>query len=299
MIAIRPLHAVAAYGRMIKFSHSVFALPFALSGAAMAATRSGVTLSQIGWIALAMVGARSAAMGCNRLADRHIDAANPRTSNRELPQGVVSTRAVWLMVLLSSALLVWAAHRLNPLCLYLSPLALLILLSYSYTKRFTWASHLVLGLSLGLAPVGAWIAVTGSVTLVPVGLGRAVLAWVAGCDILYACQDHAFDVAAGLHSIPARFGLRRSLHVARFLHALTVILMLIVADLMGLNSLYLLGVAVIAGLLFYEHRLVKVEDLTRVNTAFMTMNSIVSVGYLTFTLADLLLLGDGGSLLQL
>ena len=231
MIAIRPLHAVAAYGRMIKFSHSVFALPFALSGAAMAATRSGVTLSQIGWIALAMVGARSAAMGFNRLADRHIDAANPRTSNRELPQGVVSTRAVWLMVLLSSALLVWAADRLNPLCLYLSPLALLILLSYSYTKRFTWASHLVLGLSLGLAPVGAWIAVSGSVTPVPVVLGLAVLAWVAGFDILYACQDHAFDVAAGLHSIPARFGLRRSLHVARFLHALTVILMLIVAAL--------------------------------------------------------------------
>ena len=284
---------------MIKFSHSVFALPFALSGAALAATEAGITLRQIGWIAVAMVGARSAGMGFNRLADRHIDAVNPRTRDRELPRGALSARAVWVFVLLSSAVLVGAAQRLNPLCLYLSPVALLILFSYSYTKRFTWISHLILGLSLGLAPVGAWMAITGGVSAAPVVLGLAVLAWVAGFDILYACQDHAFDRATGLHSIPVRFGLERSLGAARALHLLTVAFMLVLAEVADLNALYLAGVVIIAGLLIYEHRLVRPQDLTRVNTAFMTMNSIVSVVYFAFTLADLLLLRDGPALLQL
>ena len=277
---------------MIKFSHSIFALPFALSGAALAATVRGITPSQIGWIAVAMVGARSAAMGFNRLADRHLDAANPRTKNREIPRGTVSTRAVSALVLISSAVLILAAYRLNTLCLYLSPVALLVLFSYSYTKRFTWVSHLVLGLSLGLAPVGAWIAVTGSFGIAPIILGIAVLTWVAGFDILYACQDHDFDTRAGLHSIPVRFGLRRSLTTARVLHGLTVAFMLALSPVMDLSGLYLTGVAVIAGLLIYEHRLVRSEDLTKVNTAFMTMNSIVSIVFFAFTVADLLLLGD-------
>ncbi len=277
---------------MIKFSHSIFALPFALSGAALAATVGGITPSQIGWIAVAMIGARSAAMGFNRLADRHLDAANPRTQNREIPRGAVSTRAVSTLVVISSAVLILAAYRLNPLCLYLSPVALLVLFSYSYTKRFTWVSHLVLGLSLGLAPVGAWIAVTGSFGIAPILLGTVVLTWVAGFDILYACQDHDFDIRAGLHSIPVRFGLRRSLTAARVLHGLTVAFMLALSPVMALSALYLTGVAVIAGLLIYEHRLVRPEDLTKVNTAFMTMNSIVSIVFFAFTVADLLLLGD-------
>ena len=245
------LNAVAAYGRMIKFSHSIFALPFALSGAALGATVRGITPTQIGWIAVAMV-----------------------------------------LVLISSAVLILAAYRLNTLCLYLSPVALLVLFSYSYTKRFTWVSHLVLGLSLGLAPVGAWIAVTGSIGIAPILLGIAVLTWVAGFDILYACQDHDFDTRAGLHSIPVRFGLRRSLTAARVLHGLTVAFMFALSPVMDLSGLYLTGVALIAGLLIYEHRLVRPEDLTKVNTAFMTMNSIVSIVFFTFTVADLLLLGD-------
>tara|TARA_A100001037_G_scaffold89265_1_gene80913 strand:- start:3190 stop:3873 length:684 start_codon:yes stop_codon:yes gene_type:complete len=185
------------YGRMVKFSHSIFALPFAFSGAALAAKEAGITPLQIGWIALAMVGARSAAMGFNRLADRHIDAANPRTAGRELPSGQVSPVAVGFFVALSSAALVFAAWKLNPLCLYLSPLVLGVLFAYSLCKRFTWASHLVLGLSLGGAPLGAWVAVTGGFAWPPVLLGLAVLMWVAGFDIIYACQDYEHDVAVG------------------------------------------------------------------------------------------------------
>ena len=280
------------YARMIKFSHSVFALPFALSGAALAATTTGISLRQIGWIIVAMVAARSAAMGFNRLADRHLDAANPRTSNRELPSGSVSAAAVRMFIAASSALLVLAAFKLNALCLYLSPAALAVLFFYSYTKRFTWVSHLVLGLSLGLAPLGAWLAVTGRFDLPPVFLSLAVLSWVAGFDILYACQDRDFDQRSHLHSIPVRFGLGGALNAARLLHALAVCFMLVLGRQMSLGLLYTAGVVIIAALLVFEHRLVKPDDLTRVNTAFMTMNSIVSIVYFAFTLADLLLLGE-------
>jgi len=287
------LPAIAVYGRMIKFSHSVFALPFAFSGALLAAAGAGITPAQIGWIALAMVGARSAAMGFNRLVDRHLDAANPRTQNRELPQGAVSPQAVGLFVVLSALVLVLAAHQLNSLCLYLSPLVLAVLLFYSLTKRFTWASHLVLGLSLGGAPLGAWIAVTGGVALVPLLLCLGVLVWVAGFDIIYACQDRAFDIRAGLHSIPVRFGTARALSMARALHLLFVVLLVLVGRTAGLSLLYWLGVAVVAGLLVYEHRLVRADDLSRLSTAFMTVNSAVSLIYFAAIWADLLVFGEG------
>ena len=288
--------AALVYGRMIKFSHSVFALPFALSGAALAAREAGIAAIQILWIVIAMVGARSAAMGFNRLVDRRADGANPRTMNRELPRGVVSVRAVTVFVLLSGAVLMVAAYQLNRLCFYLSPLVLGVLFFYSYTKRFTWTSHLFLGLCLGAAPLGAWIAITGRFDLPPVVLGLAVLNWVAGFDILYACQDRDFDLGHGLHSIPARFGLSTSLNVARFLHLASVLLLVWVGLLLGLHLVYFLGVACVAALLIYEHIIVKPADLSRLGMAFLTMNSAVSVVYFCFTLADLLLLGSPGTL---
>jgi len=283
--------AALVYGRMIKFSHSVFALPFALSGAVLAAREAGIAAIQILWIIVAMVGARSAAMGFNRLVDRGVDGANPRTMNRELPRGIVSVRVVTMFVLLSGAVLIVAAYQLNSLCFYLSPLVLAVLLFYSYTKRFTWTSHLFLGLCLGGAPLGAWVAVTGRFDLPPVVLGFAVLSWVAGFDILYACQDRDFDIGHGLHSIPARFGISTALMIAKFLHLASVLLLLWVGLLLGLHLVYFLGVACISGLLIYEHVVVRPEDLSRLGMAFLTMNSAVSVVYFCFTLADLLLLG--------
>lgn len=285
------LSPVLLYGRMIKFSHSIFALPFALSGAALAMATHGIRAADIAWIIVAMVGARSAAMGFNRLVDRRIDADNPRTAQRELPSGVMSVPAVILFVVFSSAVLVLASWQLNPLCLWLSPVALAVVFLYSYTKRFTWASHLFLGLALALAPLGAWIAVTGRFDLPPVILGLAVMSWVAGFDILYSCQDHDFDRGAGLHSIPVRFGLTGALRLARVLHLLAVLFMVLLGWSAGLGAVYFVGVAAIAGLLIHEHRLVTPDDLTQVNTAFMTMNSLVSVAFFVFTLADLWLLG--------
>ena len=283
---------IVTYGRMIRFSHSIFALPFALSGAALAAAVGGITAAQVGWIILAMVAARSAAMGFNRLVDRHIDAANPRTAQRELPQGVVSPLAVWILVVLSAVALIGAAWKLNPLCLALSPVALFVIGGYSFTKRFTWGSHLVLGLGLGLAPLGAWIAVAGQFNPAPVLLGLAVMSWVAGFDILYSCQDHEYDKGVGLHSIPVRFGLVGALRLARLLHVMTIVFMLAVGTVAGMRWIYFAGVGAITLLLCWEHRLVRPDDLTKVNTAFMTANSIISVAYFAFTLTDLLLLGD-------
>ena len=283
---------VVTYGRMIRFSHSIFALPFALSGAALAAAASGISVEQIGWIVLAMVAARSAAMGFNRLVDREIDAANPRTAKREMPAGVLSPLAVWPFVILSALGLVFAAWKLNPLCLELSPVALFVVGGYSFTKRFTWGSHLVLGLGLGLAPLGAWIAVAGQFNPAPVLLGLAVMSWVAGFDILYSCQDHEYDKGVGLHSIPVRFGLVGALRLARILHVMTIVFMLCVGTVAGLRWIYFAGVGAITLLLCWEHRLVRPDDLTKVNTAFMTANSIISVAYFAFTLTDLLLLGD-------
>jgi 4-hydroxybenzoate polyprenyltransferase len=279
---------ILAYGRMIRFSHSVFALPFALSSAALAARGHGITLGQVGWVVVAMVAARSAAMGFNRLADQWMDARNPRTAARELPRGVLARGEVAAFVGLSAAVLVLAAAMLNPLCLLLSPLALLIVLGYSYTKRFTSLSHLALGLALGVAPVGAWLAVRGRFEAPPVVLALAVLAWVAGFDTIYACQDVDFDRREGLHSVPVRLGVPRALFVARALHVLSVGLLAGLFWLVPLHPLYLAGVLVIAGVLAYEHTLVSADDLSRIMQAF-NLNGWVSLGYFAVTLAASLL----------
>jgi 4-hydroxybenzoate polyprenyltransferase len=272
------------YGRMIRFTHSVFALPFALTAAALAAREEGVSASRLLWIVVAMVSARSAAMGFNRLVDRAHDARNPRTAGRELPRGVLSPREVIAFVVLSSAVFVLAAAMLNPLCLALSPVALAIVFGYSYTKRFTAASHLVLGLALAVAPVGAWLAVRGRFEAPPLVLAVAVLLWVAGFDTIYACQDVEFDAAAGLHSLPARLGVAPALGLARAMHVVAVLLLAGLYWLVPLHPLYLAGVAVVAALLAWEHSLVSPRDLSRVMQAF-NVNGWVSLGYLACTAA--------------
>lgn len=284
---------VKTFSEMIKFEHTVFALPFAYLGAFLA-FREIPTASQLFWITLAMVGARTAAMALNRLIDRHIDAKNPRTAERAIPKGLLSVAEVWLYVIASFALLLVAAWQLNPLGLTvpltvkLMPIAVIVLTVYSYTKRFTWACHLVLGVADGLAPTGAWVAVTGYMPWASVVLGLAVATWIAGFDVIYACQDYEFDRAHGLHSIPGRFGLRTALIISAILHVLTVLLMAGLGWFMGLGYFYWLGVLVAAGILIYEHSLVSPTDLSRLNAAFFNMNGILSVLMFIFTLADII-----------
>ena len=280
--------SIAVFGRMIKLSHSVFALPFALAGAALAARGHGIEWQQAAWIVIAMMSARSAAMGFNRLVDREMDAENPRTRDRALPRGWITPRAVAVIVAVCSALFVFSAYQLNPLCLKLSPIALLVILSYSFFKRFTWATHLVLGLALGIAPMGAWIAVTGTFDLAPLWLSVAVLTWVAGFDIIYACQDYAFDVSHGVHSIPRRMGVRPALLTARLLHLATVAALVAVYQVFELHTLYLCGTALVTGLLVYEHTLVRADDLSKIDAAFFSANGLVSVVYFAFMLGDIL-----------
>jgi 4-hydroxybenzoate polyprenyltransferase len=236
-----------------------------------------------------MVGARSGAMAFNRLIDARIDALNPRTADRHLPTGRVSRQEAWLLVFASFALLLAAAWRLNPLCFYLAPLAIGLLVLYSFCKRFTAWSHLVLGLCLAAAPVGAWIALRGDLAWPPLVLGLAVLVWVAGFDILYALQDEAFDRANGLFSIPVRLGARRALGLARLLHLAMVLLLVLLGIISPLGTLYLVGVLLVGGLLFYEHRLVRADDLSRLDTAFFAMNGYVSVTLFAFALLDALI----------
>jgi 4-hydroxybenzoate polyprenyltransferase len=282
---VSAVERIVTYGRMIRFSHSIFALPFALASMTLAFEGRAFDLLRLLWVLVAMVGARSAAMGFNRLVDHDTDARNPRTSGRELPRGALTRGQVWAFVVASAGALVLAAAMLNPLCLVLSPLALLIVFGYSYTKRFTELSHLVLGLALGVAPVGAWIAVRGRFDVLPILLGLAVLGWVAGFDIIYACQDLDFDRREGLRSIPARLGMARALWVARGLHVLAVAFLAAIYPLARLHPVYLVGVAGVAALLAYEHTLVRPGDLSRVNAAFFTLNGWVSLGYLVATLA--------------
>jgi 4-hydroxybenzoate polyprenyltransferase len=272
------LGRASAYGRIIRFSHSVFALPFAFAAAVLAASGHGVTGGQLFWIVVAMVSARSAAMGWNRLVDHAIDARNPRTASRELPRGVLRPREVAAFVAASTAVFVLAAAMLNPLCVALSPLALAIVFGYSYTKRFTASSHLVLGLSLAIAPVGAWIAVRGRFDASPLVLGAAVLLWVAGFDTIYACQDAEFDRREGLHSLPARLGVPRALALARAMHLVAVALLFGLYWLAPLHPVYLAGVAAVAAVIAWEHTLVGPQDLSRVMQAF-NLNGWVSLGY--------------------
>ena len=286
--SLSAIGSVVVFGRMIKLSHSVFALPFAMAGVALAARSHGIEAQQLVWIVIAMVSARSAAMGFNRLADRVMDGKNPRTWDRALPKGRIAPRAVAVIVGACCALFVFSAYQLNELCFKLSPLALLVILSYSYFKRFTWATHLVLGLALGIAPVGAWIAVTGAFDPAMLWLSAAVLTWVAGFDIIYACQDYEFDVAQDVHSIPRRFGIRPALLAARLLHAATVVFLLAVHQVFDLHALYLCGTVMATGMLVYEHTLVKPDDLSKIDVAFFNANGLVSVVYFVFLLGDIL-----------
>ncbi len=273
---------------MIKFPHTVFALPFALMGALLAA-RGIPSSGKIFWIIVAMVGARTAAMTFNRIVDRELDARNPRTASREMPRGIVTQKQAVALVLVSVALFEWAAYSLNKLCFILSPIALLIILGYSFTKRFTRYSHIVLGLSLAVAPIGAWVAVSGTMNLPILLLGLAVLLWVAGFDILYAIQDIDFDRKEGLHSIPRYFGVGTSLTIARVFHAFTYGILLLEYFLLALGGYYLIGLLFVGALLLYEHSIISVKDLSRLNMAFFNMNGYISVTIFGFTLLDLLM----------
>jgi 4-hydroxybenzoate polyprenyltransferase len=277
---------------MIRFEHSVFALPFALTGALLAWRDAGGRGAaglpgKLLWIVAAMVCARSAAMGFNRLVDAAIDARNPRTRSRHLPAGVVSRGFAWAFVAGASGLFMAAAGQLNRLCLELSPVALAIVFFYSFTKRFTSLSHLVLGFSLGIAPAAAWMAVRGSLDPRILWLTAAVTCWTAGFDVIYSCQDYEFDCAERLFSVPRILGIARGLRVAQALHFAMVICLLVLVRELHLGALSLVGVAAIAGLLIYEHSLVKPNDLSKVNAAFFTMNGYVSVLFFVFWAAEI------------
>jgi len=272
---------------MIKWEHSIFALPFALCGAMLAAG-GRPTLHQLTWIIIAMVSARSAAMAFNRVADAAIDAANPRTRTRALPAGDLTPAFVTAFVVVSCAIFVLAASELNHLSFVLSPIAIAVVLLYSYTKRFTRWSHLVLGFALGIAPAAAWIAVRGSLDPRILLLTAAVTFWVGGFDVLYACQDYEFDRQSDLHSIPRYLGIRGALAVARAFHIIMLILLIALIVTFGLGKLAIAGVIAVALLLAYEHSLVSTHDLSKLNAAFFTMNGVISVVFFVFIACDLL-----------
>jgi 4-hydroxybenzoate polyprenyltransferase len=273
------LSRVRTYLSFIRFSHSVFALPFALAGALLAARHVTVTWTSVGWILVAMVTARSAAMGFNRLVDRRFDALNPRTANREIPRWAMSAAEATAFVVLASALFVFAASRLNTLCFMLSPVALAIVFWYSLAKRFTTWTQLFLGLAMAVAPVGGWLAVGGRGGLEPWLLALAIGAWVGGFDVLYACQDMEFDRAHGLQSIPVRFGVPAALAISRGLHVITVVCLVALAWVTPLSALYFVGVGLVALLLVYEQSLVAADDLSQVKRAF-DLNGYVGILYL-------------------
>ncbi len=280
------------YLKMIKISHSVFALPFAFTGAILAA--SGLPSNnrifwQLFWITVAMVGARTGAMGLNRIIDRKIDAANPRTKNREIPAGKIKTKDTVIFTFISLAVFVFAAYNLNPLCLKLSPVAIGVLVLYSYTKRFTWMAHFVLGIAISAAPLGAWIAVRGTFDWEIAPLSIAVVFWLAGFDVLYALQDVEFDRRYGLHSIPQRFGIKKALVLSRIFHFIAWSLLSVSGILFHLSLAYWLGMLLIAGLLIYEHSLVKPHDLSKLNMAFFNMNGYISIAVFAFTMIALLI----------
>jgi 4-hydroxybenzoate polyprenyltransferase len=280
-------HKIGVFLEMIKFSHTVFALPFALTGALLAA-RGLPSWQQTLWIVLAMVGARTAAMGLNRLIDADIDARNPRTAVRAIPAGLIGKGMTLAFIIASLALLLVAAARLNPLCLKLAPLAVFFLVLYSYCKRFTALAHVVLGICLAAAPIGAWIAIRGTVETPALILGGIVLFWVAGFDILYALQDLEFDRAAGLHSIPVALGVAGSLWAARLFHLVMPLLLLLLYRVMPMGGFFLAGIAAVTAMLGYEHWLLKDGNLTRLDAAFFNMNGYISVAVLVFTALDVL-----------
>jgi 4-hydroxybenzoate polyprenyltransferase len=276
---------------MIKFEHSVFALPFALTGALLAWRDEGFTRdglwSKLVWIVVAMVAARSVAMAFNRVLDADIDGRNPRTRMRHLPAGILSRRFAWGFIAAWAFVFIFAARELNSLCFHLAPLALGIPMFYSFTKRFTSLSHVVLGFSLGIAPAAAWIAVRGSLDPRILWLTAAVTLWTAGFDIIYACQDYAFDVQSGLYSIPKQFGIAGALWISRLLHVGMLVCLLALVRSFALGPVALAGVAAVAGLLLWEHRLVRANDLSRIDAAFFTMNGYVSVIFFVFWATDI------------
>jgi 4-hydroxybenzoate polyprenyltransferase len=281
---------------MIKFEHSVFALPFALTGALLAMRQSGFTVPEwpwlLLWIVVAMVAARSAAMAFNRLVDAGIDARNPRTANRHIPARLLSPQFAWAFVFVASFVFMLAARELNMLCFWLSPLALTITFVYSFTKRFTYLSHLVLGFALGIAPAAAWIAIRGSLDWRILLLTAAVMLWTAGFDIIYSCQDFEFDAAEGLFSMPRIFGIAGALRVSKLLHVGMIVCLLALVFELQLGALSFVGVLAVAGLLIYEHSLVKPTDLSKVDAAFFTMNGWVSILFFCFWAADIFLLNN-------
>jgi 4-hydroxybenzoate polyprenyltransferase len=278
---------------MIKFEHSVFALPFALTGALLAwrqdhFSREGLPLKLM-WIVIAMVSARSVAMAFNRVLDADIDAANPRTKSRHLPAGVLTRRFAWGFIAISAFIFLFAARELNPLCFKLAPLALAIPMFYSFTKRFTSLSHIVLGFSLGIAPAAAWIAMRGSLDPRILWLTAAVTLWTAGFDIIYSCQDYAFDVQTGLYSVPKQVGIAGALWISRALHLGMLVCLIALVHAFALGAVALAGVAAVAALLAWEHRLVRADDLSRIDAAFFTMNGYVSVIFFVFWATDIFL----------
>ena len=278
---------------MIKFEHSVFALPFALTGALLAWRASGFRVEglawRFGWILVAMVATRSAAMAFNRILDADMDARNRRTAGRHLPAGLLSARFAWGFTFAASLLFIWAARQLGLLCFLLSPVALSVLFVYSFAKRFTMFAHLLLGFCLGIAPAAAWIAMRGSLDARICWLTAAVMFWTAGFDVIYACQDFEFDTAEGLFSIPRKFGIARSLLIARLLHLAMIACLLALVIVFQLGALSVAGILAVVILLVYEHGLVKPDDLSRVNAAFFTVNGNVSVLFFAFWAADILL----------
>ena len=283
MEGIRP--SLKTWLEFVTFEHTIFALPFAYLGAILAA-RGVPPFSKWVWMTLAMVGARTAGMGLNRIIDREIDAKNPRTKNRPLQRGEIRLSWARLLVLCSILLLLFAAWRLNPLCLVLSPLALFFLSTYSYMKRFSWATHFVLGLVLACAPVGGWIAVTGQIGATPVLLGGAVLFWVAGFDVIYTCQDVVFDREAGVHSLPVRVGVARALFFSGLFHGLSFLFLFAVGLLNASGLFFWIGLGMVSFILFIEHRMISPRDLSRVNRAFFVMNGWVSVVLFIAVFAD-------------
>jgi 4-hydroxybenzoate polyprenyltransferase len=277
---------------MIKFEHSVFALPFALTGALLAWRELGFPMASSGWkllwIVICMVSARSAAMAFNRLLDADIDARNPRTRSRHLPAGLLSSGFAWGFTTVSAVVFLLAARALNDLCFYLAPVALAVVFFYSYTKRFTSLSHVVLGFSLGIAPSAAWIAVTGSLDPRILWLTAAVTLWTAGFDIIYSCQDYAFDCDTGLHSIPARLGIARALWLSRAMHLAMVGALIALVVSFSLGTAAWLGILAVVAVLLWEHSLVHADDLSRVNAAFFTANGYVSVLFFLFWSVDIL-----------
>ncbi|WP_223066626.1 UbiA-like polyprenyltransferase [Paenibacillus caui] len=281
---------IGIFLQMIKFEHTLFALPFAFMGSllgSVAINGSFPSWAQIGWVLLAMFGARSAAMGLNRLIDRVSDKKNPRTAGRAIPAGLLKISEVVLFIVISFVLLFWAAAELNPLAMKLLPVAVVMLVLYSYTKRFTWLCHVVLGFTVALAPLGGWVAVTGHVDWTAMVFFITIAFWVAGFDIIYSCQDVEFDAKEGLYSIPVRFGVSRSLKIAQAFHIITAAGFIALLLLLHLGWWYIVGILVALIILFYEHHIVSPKDLSRLQTSFFTMNGTLSIVVFCFTLIDL------------